>query len=399
MTTAAETRATTSQVLSKLPRGSAPRPAAAAAPPTDLVLLGAVLALTGLGVVIVYSSGAVFAERTFGDGTWLLKRHIAYAAVGLLGLFAAARLDYRVLERLAFPLSVAAICLLIATMIPGVGVKAGGAVRWLRLGPVTFQPAEVCKLVLIILAARAMAARARGTARSLRDLIPYAIPAALMFCLTIIQPDFGSTVIYGLILLSILFVSGFRLGYLFLGMLGAVPVVYYLVMTSPYRLRRVLAFLNPWEYRQDIGYQLTESLLSLGSGGIAGLGLGGGKQKLLFLPSAHNDFVMAAVGEELGFIGVASVIALFLVLGARGLRAALRSKDPFGLYLAFGITFLLSLQAALNAGVAMGVLPAKGLTLPFISYGGSSLIICLVAAGLLLSVDARNRDAPAGGPA
>jgi cell division protein FtsW len=204
--------------------------------------------------------------------------------------------------------------------------------------------------------------------------------------LALAEPDFGTAVALMLILFALLFASGAKVSYLVGSVLLALPVAYHLVARSPYRMKRILAFLDPWAHRHDVGYQISESLMSIGSGGVLGLGLGDGRQKLFFLPEAHTDFIFSIIGEELGLLGVLLVLGLFAVVLWRGIRATLNATEAFGAYLGLGLTVLLSAQAVVNMAVAMGMLPTKGLTLPFISYGGTSLCVCLASAGVLLSI-------------
>jgi cell division protein FtsW len=213
-----------------------------------------------------------------------------------------------------------------------------------------------------------------------------------MMGLLLKQPDLGTAVIFGLVALGLLFIAGTRTSYLILAVLVAAPVGWKFIVSTPFRMRRMLAFLDPWAFRRDVGYQITESLISVGSGGVTGLGLGDGRQKLFFLPEAHTDFILSIVGEELGLLGVSFVIVAFAVLVWRGLRAATRARDPFGSYLAFGISAMFGLQSLINIGVVLGSLPTKGLPLPFISYGGTSLVVSLFMAGVLANVSARNPE-------
>jgi cell division protein FtsW len=221
--------------------------------------------------------------------------------------------------------------------------------------------------------------------------LPHLLLAGFLAALCLLQPDFGSAVALLFLLFAMLFAAGAKLSYLVASVLAALPVGYHLIASSPYRLRRLLAFLDPWGTRHGDGYQVAESLLSVGSGGITGLGLGDGRQKLFFLPEAHTDFIFSIIGEELGLIGVVAVVLLYAVLIWRGLRAALSASEPFGVYLGLGVTALFAFHALVNMSVALGLLPTKGLTLPFISYGGTSLVVMMAAAGILLSISASAR--------
>lgn len=361
------------------------RPIAPPAPP-DPVLLWAVLALTGLGLVMVYSASAVTAKANTGDQFFYLKRQLIAAGLGVTALVLALRIGYRRLAPLAYPLLCVSLVGLILVLIPGLGTSAGGARRWLRIPGASFQPAELAKLAFVVYLAHSLAKKREKVRIFSIGFLPHCAAGAIFVALMMCQPDFGSSVAIGLLLFALLFAAGARISWLVGSLLAALPVAYLAISRSPYRMRRILAFLDPWAHRHDIGYQIAESLMSIGSGGLTGLGLGDGRQKLFFLPEAHTDFVFAIIGEELGLLGSALVIGLYAIVVWRGLRAALNATDAFGAYLALGLTCLIGFGACVNLGVAMGALPTKGLTLPFISYGGTSLIGSLFAAGVLLSI-------------
>jgi len=358
--------------------------------PPDPVLIGVVLALCAFGLVMVFSAGAVFAGKRYGDPAFFLKRELVYAAVGLPALWLALRIDYSLYRRLTYPLLVVAIVLLGAVLV--VGSRAGGAIRWFRLGPLSFQPAELAKLALCVYLAALLARKAEKVRDFSAGFLPPLLVTGVMVALLLKQPDLGTAVIFGVVALALLFLAGTRTSYLILAVLAAAPVGWKLIVGTPWRMRRMLAFIDPWAFRQDVGYQITESLISVGSGGATGLGLGDGRQKLFFLPEAHTDFILSIVGEELGLIGILSVTACFGVVAWRGLRAAYRARDLFGCYLAFGITATFTLQALINMGVVLGSLPTKGLPLPFVSYGGTSLVMSLFMAGVLGNISARNPE-------
>jgi cell division protein FtsW len=359
-----------------------------ASPPLryDPLLLGAVLLLAMLGVVMVYSASAVYAGARLGDGLWFFKRQLAGAGLGLLALLAAMRIGYRRLEKLATPLLFLAVVLLLLLHVPGLGRAAGGARRWLMLGPIQFQPSEVVKLALVLWLARSLSRKQDKIRIFSAGLLPHLLVLGIVAALLLSEPDFGTTVVVASLTFALLFVAGARLAYLATGVVIAAPVAAFLVWSSRYRLQRVLAFLDPWADPRGHGYQAVESLLAFGAGGTAGVGLGGSHQKLFFLPAAHTDFILSIVGEELGFLGVSAVLLLFAVLVWRGLKAAQAAPDPFGCYLAVGLTLLLALEALVNAGMALSLLPTKGMALPFLSYGMSSAVASLLAAGILLSV-------------
>lgn len=356
----------------------------------DLVLLGCTLALVGLGVVMVYSSSAVYAASKYGDGMHFLKRHVLYAILGLSALYAGWRIDYHLYQRLAYPLLGATLLLLGALLVPGLGTRVDGATRWFRVAGLSFQPSELAKLTLVVYMAYSLAKKhAEHMKLFTVGFLPHLCVAGLVAALVLKQPDLGGAAILLGVTLVMLFAGGTKLSYLLISALAATPIVYQQIVGTPWRLRRLVAFLDPWAYRQDAGYQMSESLISVGSGGVWGLGLGAGKQKLFFLPAAHTDFVFAIVGEELGFVGLAAILLLFATVLFRGARAAVGARDAFGAHLAFGITTTLGLQGALHMAVVLGMVPTKGITLPFFSYGGTALLLSLLSCGILLNIAAR----------
>ena len=365
----------------------------------DRVLCASVLILAAFGCVMIFSAGAVFAGKKYNDAFYFLKRELVYAALGLIAFSVATRIDYRAYRRLAYPLLITSILLLAAVL--KIGSRAGGAIRWFRLGPLSFQPGELAKFALCVYLATLLARKAEKVRVFAVGFLPPLVVTGVMIGLLLKQPDLGTAVIFGVVALGLLFIAGTRTSYLILAILVAAPVGWKFIVSTPFRMRRMLAFLDPWAFRRDVGYQITESLISVGSGGVTGLGLGDGRQKLFFLPEAHTDFILSIVGEELGLMGILFVIVTFMVFVWRGLRAAVRARDPFGCYLAFGISAMFGFQALVNIGVVLGSLPTKGLPLPFISYGGTSLLISLFMAGVLANISARNpepRDVFAWGP-
>jgi len=354
----------------------------------DKGLLVAVLALSAIGLVMVYSSSAILAYERTGDSFYFLKKQAFAAGMGFLALVLALKLGYRRLARLAYPLLLLAVVLMVLVLIPGIGVKAGGAYRWMRLGGFSFQPSEFAKLVWVIYLAYSLAKKREKVRSFSIGFLPHVLLAGLLVGLCMLEPDFGSSVALLFLMFVMLFAAGAKLSYLVGSVLLAIPFAYHAITSSPYRYQRIMSFLDPWANRQGAGYQVAESLMSVGSGGLWGLGLGEGRQKLFFLPEAHSDFVFAILGEELGLWGVTLVILLYALVIWRGVRIALKATEPFGCYLALGITTLFAFHAVVNMSVVLGLLPTKGLTLPFISYGGSSLMVCLAAAGVLLSISA-----------
>jgi cell division protein FtsW len=356
----------------------------AAAPDRWMILVLAVL--LALGTVMVYSSSAVFAAEKLSQPDYYLKRHLLALAIGLLAMFGVYRLGYQRLSRLAYPALLLCLMLLILVLIPGVGTRAGGSSRWFRFAGFSFQPGELAKPVFVLYLACSLTRKKEKVKVFGQGFLPHLMVCGAAVLLLLLQPDFGTATILTLITFCMLFLAGTRLRYLVASALAAVPLVYVLVAGSEYRLRRLLAFWDPWTYRYDIGYQISESLMGFGSGGWLGVGLGAGRHKLFFLPAAHTDFIFSLVGEELGLVGTLLVLGLFSVLVWRGLRLALKAPDLFGCYLAFGLSLLIGLQAMVNMAVVTGLLPTKGLTLPFFSFGGSSLICNLAAMGVLLSI-------------
>ncbi len=354
----------------------------------DPILLIAVMALVGFGLVMVYSSSAILAHDKLDDPFYFLKRQAVSAGLGLVAMATAMKLGYKRLARLAYPILVVGIILAIVVLIPGVGSKAGGAQRWIRLPGFSLQPAEILKFTWITYLAYSLAKKREKVATFSVGFLPHILIVLVLVGLCMAQPDFGSSVTLLFLLFAMSFAAGTKVMYLAGSVLAALPLAYYAVSSSPYRMNRILAFLDPWKHRHDLSYQVAESLMSIGSGGATGLGLGDGRQKLFFLPEAHTDFIFAIIGEELGLVGVTVVVALYAVVIWRGVRASLAASEPFGTYLGLGATMLFGFQAVVNMCVAMSLLPTKGLTLPFISYGGTSLVVMMGCAGVLLSVSA-----------
>ena len=352
----------------------------------DMTLLLLTVSLTCIGVVMVYSSSAIMAAERFQDGFYFLKRQLAYTLVGVVMMAVATYFKYENWRKLAVFSLAFSIVLLALLFVPGLGVRVGGAMRWLRLPGLTVQPAELVKLSLVLYLAHSLT-RKKEKVRSLaKGYLPYMLVLGLLLGLLLKQPDLGSAMIIAGVALSMLIVAGVRWLYILPTILMSLPVVYFLVMQVDYRRRRILAFLDPWDDPFDTGFQIIQSLVAFGKGGVLGQGLGIGEQKLFYLPEAHTDFIFSVIGEELGLVGVLIVAALFLMLIICGIRIALQCEEPFGRNLAFGLTLLLGMEAFVNLAVCMGLLPTKGLALPFISYGGTSLVVSLTAVGILLNI-------------
>jgi cell division protein FtsW len=352
----------------------------------DPVLLGAVLVLLMLGVVMVYSASAVYADVRLGDGLFFFKRQLVGAILGVCALLFALHLGHARFGRLAALLLLSVVVLLVALHVPGLGHAAGGARRWLKIGPLQFQPSEIAKIAFVLWLSRSLARRQDRLVTFSEGMLPHLAVLGVFAVLLLAEPDFGTTAVLFTVAFALLFVAGARLRHLALCAAVAAPVGAFLVWHSRYRLDRVLAFLDPWADPRGRGYQAVESLLAFGAGGGFGVGLGASSQKLFFLPAAHNDFILSIIGEELGFAGVATVLVLFAVLVWRGIRAAHAAADAEACFVALGLTFLLAAQVLVNAGMALSLLPTKGMALPFLSYGISSVVSSSLAAGILLSV-------------
>lgn len=359
--------------------------------PLDLWLLGAVLALIAIGTIEIFSSSAVYATHKHGDAFYFLKRQLVWLGLGLGALWVGANTDYRWLRRWAYPMLFGSLLLLVAVLF--LGSTLNGARRWFLVGPLSFQPVELAKLALITYLAYTLSRKAEKVRHFSVGFVPPLVVCAFMMVLLLRQPDLGSSIILGATTLTLLFIAGTRVSYIAGAILAAAPLAYHVVVGTPWRLQRFMAFFNPEAYSQGVAYQIMQARIAIGSGGASGLGLGESRQQHGYMPEGHSDFIMSTVGEELGFIGFALVLALFAVIVWRGARAALAARDSFGTYLAFGITLVFALQALINTGVVLGALPAKGLTLPLVSYGGSSLVVALYLMGILLNV-ARRRPRP-----
>ena len=349
-----------------------------------------VLALTGMGIIMVYSSTAVMAMRNGGSGVQYLVKHLFTVAVGIACMVIFSRIDYRKVRPLSYVLLGIALLLLILVFVPGIGGEANGARRWLRLWPTTFQPSELTKMVLVLFLAHYMD---KNIHRMREFRYGIAIPVGIMLffqAIIISQPDFGAVMSLGVLTVGLLILGGARLSHIGALVLLALPGIYLLVMTSAYRSKRFLCFLDPWKEPYGCGFQLVQSFIAFGNGSVFGLGLGGGRQKLYFLPEAHTDFIFSLIGEELGLAGVMLVLGLFVWIFIKGVQVSSRTTDPFSYFLTMGLSMLIGVQAIINFAVTTGLMPTKGLPLPFISFGGSALLINLSAAGILISISRRN---------
>jgi cell division protein FtsW len=347
------------------------------------VLTLVTLGLVAFGLVMVYSATSASAALANGDPAYFLKRQAGYALLGLVLMVAASRLDYRVLRRLAPALVVTSLFLLLAVLVLGQAVN--GARRWINLGPLVFQPSELAKLALAVWAASYLTRR--RPPQTLKQLWrPLGLLATVFCVLLLAEPDLGTAITILLMLAGMLLVAGTPTRTLGAGLSIAGVVSLLAVWFEPYRRARLFSFINPWHDAQGAGYQTVQAIIGLGSGGVFGRGLGQSIEKANFLPEAHTDMIFAIIGEELGLIGAAAVIAAYGAFAYFGLRIALSCKDPFGKRLAAGLTVLVCGQAAINLAAVMGLAPLTGIPLPFVSYGGSSLVVALVSVGILLNI-------------
>ena len=354
----------------------------------DRILLSAILSLLVVSVVMVYSSSSVVALTTYDDPAYFMKRQILWAIAGLVLMAITMRLDHRLFydRRLAIGLAVAALVMLLVTLVPGIGKMINGSRRWLKFGLLSFQPAELAKFALVVYLSYFIAKKGERIRDFMNGLVPAYIVTGMFLVATIRQPDFGAAMTLAGVALVMLFAGGANVLHLGGTAAAALPFVYLAVAHSAYRLRRIFAFLDPWADPQGAGHQIIQSFLAFGSGGIFGRGLGEGRQKLMFLPERHSDFIYAVIGEELGLVGALVVLVLFLMILWRGMRIALASGDAFSRLLSLGITLLVCFQGMINMAVVTGLLPTKGIALPLVSYGGSSLVITMAAIGVLLNI-------------
>lgn len=351
----------------------------------DRWLFGATILLVLLGLVMVFSASAVMAKDRFGSPYTFVLRQIGWACAGVLAMVALMRVDYRRYKHPAvvFTLLGVTMVLLVAVLFLD---RSHNTHRWIRFGPFSFQPSELAKPALILFLAYFLETRTKSIEDWKHTLLPAVVPSLIFSLLIVKQPDLGTALVCMAMTASVLFVAGMEIKYLGYGILASLPFLYYLLFHVGFRRQRMLAFVNPWADPQGAGFHMIQSLIAVGTGGITGLGLMEGKQKLFYLPEPHTDFIFAVIAEELGLIGTVAVVTLFAVFCYRGMRAAIRTSDLFGRFLAVGITGTVAIQAFFNISVVLGLLPTKGIPLPFISYGGSSLFITLACVGVLLNI-------------
>lgn len=352
----------------------------------DIGVVLSALFLTSMGVLMVYSTSSVYSLEMYGDTNYFLKRHGIYLLMGLTSMVLLMLFDYRHLRKLVYPAYLVGLVMLVLVLVPGIGKQVGGAQRWIDLGIFTFQPSEVAKYILVLYLAHSLTKKRDKLDNFVVGFASHIMIAGVYIVLILLEPDFGTATTVLVVLFGMMFIGEVKLKYML--PVGLVSVVFMVlaVVTKGYRMQRVTSFLDPWQDPLGSGYQAIQSFIAFAMGGIYGAGLGDSTQKLFFLPQAHTDFIFSIIGEELGFIGIVLVIIGFAVLLIRSLRVSLRAPDLFGCYLVFGCIMLITLQAGINMAVAVGLFPTKGLTLPFISYGGTSLVTTLAAVGIILNV-------------
>jgi cell division protein FtsW len=354
----------------------------------DVQLLFPVLFLVGIGIVMVYSASSAVAIKKFGSDYFFLKKQALFAFAGIVVLVVSRHFPYRYYRVLAYPLLGLSLVLLAVIQFTNLGLSVGGSIRWLRLGSFSFQPSELARIALVIYLAYSMEKKREKIKNFSIGFIPHVMVLGVFVVLIFMQPDFGSVVILGALTWIMLFIGGVRFSQLFASLLVILPVGYLFLINAEYRAKRILGFLNPWEYPADEGYQMVHSLMAFGTGGLWGTGIGKGYQKLFYLPEPHTDFIFSVIGEELGLLGVLIIIGLYAWIVMRGIAIARKAQDLFGAYLAVGLTVAMGLQIVVNMGVALGLLPTKGLTLPLLSYGGTSLLINMASIGILMNISA-----------
>lgn len=343
--------------------------------------------LISIGTVMIYSTSSIYAKEIFKDGMFFLKRHLIFLLIGLVSSLLVMSIDYRLLKRFSKPILLFSYFLLLLVLIPGLGTQIAGARRWFRFQAVSFQPSELANLALIIYVADFISRKRDLIQRSFwNGFLPPLLVLGIGMLLILAQPDLGSCFALGAVIITMLFIAGASIRHLGAIIALSLPLLYFLIFSVPYRRARIMAFINPWLDPAGSGFQIIQSNIALGSGGILGLGLGHSRQKLFYLPAAHTDFVFSIIGEELGLLGTVGVCILFIVLIIQGIKIIRNAQDLFGYYLSAGLVLSIVLKAAINIGVSTGLLPTKGLPLPFISYGGSSLVFDMIGLGLMLNI-------------
>lgn len=354
----------------------------------DVNLLFPVLFLVGIGIVMIYSASSALALKKFGSDYYFLKKQVFFSLFGILALVVCTHIPLKIIRSLTYPILILAIVLLVAVNITGLGYSVNGSTRWLRFGGLSFQPSEFARFALVIYMAYSMSKKKDVLKDFYIGFLPHIFILCVFTALMFFQPDFGSALILWGITWIMLYVGGVRILHLLSPLIFLLPAFYFLIITSAYRLKRIISFWDPWQYPMDEGYQIIHSLMAFGTGGIWGTGIGKGYQKLFYLPEPHTDFIFSVIGEELGLCGVLIIIGLYLLILWKGIKIAKNAEDYFGSFMAIGITSAIAIQVCVNMGVVLGLLPTKGLTLPFLSYGGTSLLFSMASIGILMNIGA-----------
>ncbi len=352
----------------------------------DLILLFLVCSLLIIGILMVYSSSNIWAEYKYGDNYFFVKRQLLFIAVGFVCMSIITYIPYNLWRQYVNPIIILSFLLLLVVLVPGVGLVRGGAQSWIGIGAFSIQPSEFMKLGIIIFLAAYLAKNQRQITTFTKGFLIPILLICLAFGLIMLQPDFGTGVVLVGTCVLMIFIAGARISYFsYLGIFGLIGFSL-LIISAPYRISRITAFLNPWDDPLGDGFQIIQSLYAIGPGKLMGVGFGNSLQKHFYLPEPQTDFIFAIIGEELGFIGATFIIILFLLLCWRGIQIAFAARDPFARYVAFGIITMISIQVMINISVVIGLIPVTGITLPFLSYGGSSLTLTLCSIGVLLNI-------------
>jgi cell division protein FtsW len=350
------------------------------------VIFLVVLILVAIGIVMIYSASAIYAHGNMNDSTFYLRRHMVYLLIGFVMMFVMMCIDINLLRRWAKPMMIVSIAMLLVVLVPHIGKQAAGARRWFRMGPINFQPSEFAKIAIILYMADLISRKGTLVKDFFRGYLPMIMVLGMVSGLVLLEPDLGTAVTIACISIIMMFVAGARISHIISLVLASLPVLYFMLFSVPYRKKRMMIFLNPWSDTRGTGFQIIQSFIALGSGGLLGVGLGQSKQKLFYLPASHTDFIFSIIGEELGLLGTASIVILFTVFVWQGMKIAFKTLGTFEKLTSMGIVSLIAIEAIINIGVTAGALPTKGLPLPFISYGGSGLVFHLAAVGLLLNI-------------
>ncbi len=352
----------------------------------DSFLLMVTLILVTVGTAMIYSSSSIIALERFKDGLYFLKKQMLFVFLGLISMVLMSKISYESLKKVAYPGIVISLILLILVLIPHVGLKRGGATRWLNLGIFSFQVTEMVKIAMVVFLAHLLTRKVHQLQKFTRGiLVPLSITAVVILPI-LLEPDFGTAVIIVAIMFLMMTLAGSKMKHLLLLAAAFIPIGIALIWHKGYRVARLTAFLDPWKDADNTGFQIIQSLLSFGSGGTFGVGIGDGMQKLFYLPEPHTDFILSIIAEESGFVGVTIVIVMFILFVLRGFMISLKAPDLFGTLLAAGLTMVIALEAFINIAGVMGIIPLKGLALPFLSYGGTSFIMSMTAVGILLNI-------------